>query len=293
MVRVYFCSWSAHYAFALECILAAWSKEKDCILTTVRCQPWICILMYFLDCSIFGLSIPLDVSELYTLNNPKSSQQLIRSFMYLPEWRSVAGEGWGRHSWNIPLSFLSDSYQYKTSKISQWLGDILIPWSQVQFASQILISPVKFVITSAIIIVYKLIFGVLKWFHIVSYGLYIFLFLLVWEVRNVGIIYWYTPRKGNANNIQAAFLRTEKTSSSAIANAVCSTTVDIVLFLFPMAVVHTLNMSSQKKRAIYWGGGFLELCKSFIWESLSRISSFSVIEVADMTSGLSVRIVLA
>ncbi|KAF7923967.1 hypothetical protein EAE99_006628 [Botrytis elliptica] len=119
-----------------------------------------------------------------------------------------------------------------------------------QFASQILISPVKFAITSAIIIVYKRIFGVLKWVRIVSYGLYIFLFLI--QVQNIGIaIYWYTPRKGDANNIQAALLRTEKTASSAIANTVCSTIVDIVLFLVPMAVVPTLNMSPPKRRAIY------------------------------------------
>ncbi|KAF7917249.1 uncharacterized protein EAE98_010354 [Botrytis deweyae] len=119
-----------------------------------------------------------------------------------------------------------------------------------QFASQILISPVKFAITSAIIIVYKRIFGVLKWVRIVSYSLYIFLFLI--QVQNIGIaIYWYTPRKGDVNNIQVALLRTEKTASSAIANAVCSTIVDIVLFLVPMAVVPTLNMSPQKRRAIY------------------------------------------
>ncbi|TGO13199.1 hypothetical protein BTUL_0074g00050 [Botrytis tulipae] len=77
-------------------------------------------------------------------------------------------------------------------------------------------------------------------------------FRLLYQLQDIGIaIYWYTPRKGDVNNIQAALLRTEKTSSSAIVNAVCSTIVNIALFLIPMVVVPTLNMSRQKRRAIY------------------------------------------
>lgn len=128
--------------------------------------------------------------------------------------------------------------------------ECLCIWVQRQFASQILISPVKFAVTAAIIIVYTRIFGVLNWVRNVSYGLYVFLSLI--QVQNIGIaIYWYAPQKGDVNNIEAALLRTEKTASSAIVNAVCSTIIDIVLFIIPMIVVPTLNMSRQRRRAIY------------------------------------------
>ncbi|PQE04909.1 integral membrane protein [Rutstroemia sp. NJR-2017a BBW] len=126
---------------------------------------------------------------------------------------SLAADGWGRHSWDVPLSFLNSSY------------------------SNILISPVKFVITAAIIIVYRRLFGVLKWVRI---------------VQNVGIaLYWYIPRPGDADSITSALLRTEKTASSAIVNACCSTVVDIALFIIPFVIVPTLNMSREKRRAIY------------------------------------------
>ncbi|PQE32886.1 integral membrane protein [Rutstroemia sp. NJR-2017a WRK4] len=145
---------------------------------------------------------------------------------------SLAADGWGRHSWDVPLSFLNSSY------------------SNRQFASQILISPVKFVITAAIIIVYRRLFGVLKWVRIVCDSIYVFLFLI--QVQNVGIaLYWYIPRPGDADSITSALLRTEKTASSAIVNACCSTVVDIALFIIPFVIVPTLNMSREKRRAIY------------------------------------------
>ncbi|EHL02732.1 hypothetical protein M7I_1249 [Glarea lozoyensis 74030] len=149
----------------------------------------------------------------------------------------VAKDGWGRHSYDVPLAFLDDSYTDR------------------QFASQILISPVKFAITSAIIILYVRLFGTLKWVRWTSYFLYAFLFLI--QVQNIGIaLYWYIPRAGDVNNIQAALMRTAKTASSAIVNAVCSTVVDIILFLIPIIIVPSLNMTRRKTQACYAVFGF-------------------------------------
>ncbi|RDL36455.1 Uncharacterized protein BP5553_05807 [Venustampulla echinocandica] len=157
---------------------------------------------------------------------------LVGAIAYWAIIYSLAKDGWGRHSWDVPLSFLDDFYTNR------------------QFASQILISPVKFAITSAIIILYVRLFGTLKWVRITSYFLYVFLFLI--QVQNIGIaLYWYIPRASDGNNIQAALMRTAETGASAIVNAACSTVIDIVLFMIPFIIVPSLNMSRKKRRAFY------------------------------------------
>jgi len=93
-------------------------------------------------------------------------------------------------------------------------------------------------------------FSVLKWIPIVSYCLYVFLFLI--QVENIGVaLYWYIPRSSDVDNVQGALARITKTASSAIANAACTTVLDIILFIIPFMILPTLKLSTERRRACY------------------------------------------
>ncbi|TGO15316.1 hypothetical protein BPAE_0575g00020 [Botrytis paeoniae] len=145
---------------------------------------------------------------------------------------SLAVDGFARHSWDVPISFLNSSF---TSR---------------QFASQLLGSVVRLSVTAAIIILYMRLFSVLKWVRISCYCLFVFTFLI--QVENVSIaLYWYIPRPSDASHVASALARVTDTASSAIANAAATTTLDIILFLIPFVVVSSLNMSRNRRHACY------------------------------------------
>ena len=132
-----------------------------------------------------------------------------------------------RHSYDIPLSFLDESFVKR------------------QFAYSLILGPALWCSKAAILVLYIRLFGSKIWLRYTSYGVLVVIFLFYWAQLALSGAFC-TPHKGETWDSDVLIRCSDLSVMGVILGAV-GVASDLVLLVLPLPVVYGLHLPPKKK----------------------------------------------